>query len=196
MNIIRYFIYSLCVVLCYGCTSNSPAIKFYRLSSHVHDMPPMRRTLSAEKTIIVRVYLSKILQQPGIINNLGENEINIAHYHRWAEPLDKAIERSLIHGLNKKTSSYNFEALMSGVKQSSRYTLRLSIDSFAINDNASVTLSGQYRLLDENAASLLQQSFNIEQSLKKDGYSYAVEKLNQTLFQLVNKILVDLNNIQ
>ena len=220
MKTINFFICGLCVVLCHACASTSEPVKYYSLRLDPHalntqaqnqaidtpqvNMPsentPLVNTTSVNKQfpqlIIIRVHLAKILQQDGIVTQIGKNEMSVAHFHRWAEPLDESIEKLLAKDLNIKTRQYYFSPLMDDVRQSPDYTLRLTIDKFDISDDASVNVSGQYWLLNSSGIAIHEQSFDIKQQLKDNGYPHAVEKFKQALLRLADEILPELDFAQ
>jgi len=195
MKIVNVAICTLGILLCHACASTSEQVKYYRL------IPDTSIENNQHETDVIRVIISpvritKILRQEGIVNQIGENEVNIAQYHRWANPLDEAIARSLVKTINSKTHLYHFEKLTTQINQHASYTLSLSIEKFDIRDDASVNISGRYSLLNRNTIPVAEHSFNFKQSLIKNGYPHAVEKLKQALGQLAEKILTDLEMIR
>ena len=189
MKTINFFICGLCVVLCHACASTSEPVKYYSLRLDPHalntqaqnqaiDTPqanmPSKHTPSVNtqfpQLIIIRVHLAKILQQDGIVTQIGKNEMSVAHFNRWAEPLDESIEQLLAEDL--------------------------TIDKFDISDDASVNVSGQYWLLNSSGIAIHEQSFDIKQPLKDNGYPHAVEKFKQALLRLADEILPELDFAQ
>jgi len=189
MKIIKLLTLSLFIVLCHACTSTSEQIKYYRLTPDTV-VTNSETNKQLTRVVISPVHVAKVLQQDGIVNHLGKNEINIAHFHRWANSLDEAIAMALVKNINSRTHQYYFEKFNAQINQHANYILSLTIEKFDIRDDASVNISGNYLLLDKNKIAIVEQSFDIKQPLIEDGYSHAVEKLKQTLEQLAEKILI------
>jgi len=192
MKIIKFFICALGIALFYGCSSTGEQIKYYRLTPNIL-AENNERDAHVSRVIISPVHIAKILQQEGIVSQTGENEVNIAQYHRWANPLDEAIAITLVKIINNKTQQYHIEKFAAQINQHASYILVLSIEKFDIRNDASVNISGGYSVLDRNRTSIVEQSFNIKQALTENGYPHAVEKLKQTLVKLAEKILTGLD---
>lgn len=192
MKIVKYLIYSLCIILCHACASTGEPVKYYSLT--LDTKPAVQVTDTPVRDVIIEpVHLAKLLRQEGIVTQIGKNEVTVAHFHRWAAPLGGEIARVLVNDLNSKTHKVHFARLRSGINQHANFTLRLSIEKFNIRNNATVNIGGHYWLLDKNATLINEKTFDIKQPLTENGYSHAVEKLKQALDQLASNILADFN---
>ncbi|HED33908.1 MAG TPA: membrane integrity-associated transporter subunit PqiC [Gammaproteobacteria bacterium] len=192
MKIIKIFIYTFGVVLCHACASSGEQVRYYRLTPDTL-IENNKYDNHVTRVIISPVHISKILQQEGIVTQTGKNEVNIALYHRWANPLDEAIAIALLKNINNRTDQYHIEKFTTQINQRASYILYISIEKFDIRDDASVNISGSYSVLDRGNTSIVEQSFNIKKTLIENGYSHAVEKLKQTLVLLAEKILTGLD---
>ena len=90
-----------------GCGLNQPApeMKYHLLDNQ---KVAMNHQLPETKVAIAKVKLSDYLLQPNLVMRVQDNQLDVANYHSWAEPLDKAVQRILIDNLNQKRSETGF----------------------------------------------------------------------------------------
>jgi uncharacterized lipoprotein YmbA len=86
-----------------GCVSagKSPQAKFYSLRP-LKDAQKPKIATPALKDVIIGVgplELPAYLDRPQIVTRGGDNELVLAEFHRWAEPLDEAILRVVAQNL-------------------------------------------------------------------------------------------------
>jgi uncharacterized lipoprotein YmbA len=81
-----------CVALLSACTTKPS--RFYVLSATLKQAPATERTMTS--TVGIRlVSIPKFMDRPQITERVGEHEIQLADFNRWAEPLDKNISQAL-----------------------------------------------------------------------------------------------------
>ena len=79
-------------ILLSGC-AGSPVVE-----DHDYLLRPQKMTVSSGSRSVVHlkpVTVAPYLAQKGLVLQTGSSEINVAKHHRWAEPLDEAVERYL-----------------------------------------------------------------------------------------------------
>jgi len=196
MKTIKYLVFGVAILLCHACASTTEPVQYYSLTLGAGQKTLAQNTSvpsdSAHTVIIEPVYLAKFLRQDGIVTQVGDNEIAIASYHRWAEPLDEAIAKLLARDLNDKTSDYHFSWMQLDAKEQAELKLRVAINEFNIKNNASVNVAGHYWLYTQSSGLKQGGAFNITQPLKQDGYAHAVTQLRQAIAQLADGIIVAL----
>ena len=82
-----------CLVLAAGC-AHTPAARFYLLEPAAQ--PVERASAPAEGRRIVgvrEVRVEPYLDRPQMVTRAGDNEIRLAEFHRWAEPLEQNVQR-------------------------------------------------------------------------------------------------------
>jgi uncharacterized lipoprotein YmbA len=185
--IITFFIYFLV-----SCSSTSEKVKYYSLSlgttakTTKNNYPNFK---NRPQVTIVSIQLAKFLRQQGIIMQIGDYEINVASYHRWAEPLDEAIAKNLAHILNTKSKHYQFERKIRSWNKNTKFNLRLEFYNFHVTDNKSVLVNGQYWFYHKDKTLIVNKSFNISEKLTQDGYLHSIEKLKIAINKLSNEII-------
>ena len=95
----------LCVVLA-GCVTSPPA-RFYTLSS-LPDLQPAAKTEAAAGRITIGVGPIEVpayLDRPQIVTRTGPNELQLAEFHRWAEPLADTLIRTLAENISQLLGS-------------------------------------------------------------------------------------------
>jgi uncharacterized lipoprotein YmbA len=194
MKAIKYLFFAVAVLMCHACASTTEPVQYYSLTLGAGQNTPAQSTTAptARTVTIEAVHLAKFLRQDGIVTQVGDNEIAIASYHRWAEPLGEAIAKLLARDLNNKTSDYHFSWLQLGAEAQAPLKLRVAINEFNIKNNASVNIAGHYWLYARSSGLEQDAAFNITQPLKQDGYAHAVAQLRQAVAQLADKIIAAL----
>ncbi len=201
MKIIKWLVFGLFILLCHACASTPEPVQYYSLTLGAAQNEPVQKGLVrnesapagfAGNVIIEPVYLAKFLRQDGIVTQVGDNEVAIASYHRWAEPLDKSIARLLTGDLNSRISDYHFSWMQLDVDKPAAFKLRLAFNEFNIKNNSSVNVAGHYWLYVQSSGLKKEGSFNITKPLTDDGYAHAVTQLQQAIAQLADEIIVAL----
>jgi len=91
----------LAIILLAGC-ARSPSTKFYVLDSLSNseleqEFAPSRRGFTIG---VGPVRLPKYLDRPQIVTRLSRNELQLAEFHQWAEPLGQNFSRVLAENLS------------------------------------------------------------------------------------------------
>lgn len=79
-----------------ACIAAQPT-SFYTLSSEVERQPP-----PAGRSLVIGlgpITLPPYLDRPDIVTRQGPNEIRLAEFHRWAEPLEPLLARTMAQNL-------------------------------------------------------------------------------------------------
>ncbi len=98
-TILKFFIFFLSILgfgILSGCSSKPSS--FYLLNP-IHTSTS---TISGTKHTIIGISgikLAQYLQQPQIISRNTANELNLAEFHRWAEPLKDNIQSVIVNNL-------------------------------------------------------------------------------------------------
>jgi len=173
-------------LVCVGCQSPDISVRQYQLA-------PQPQTAmvadDAKQLIIEPVVLVDYLKRPNILLKQDSNTLYVTKYHVWAEPLDKAIARTLVNHLNSNQQQWRVDHGMFNRCNDDNKCLRLSVlvEEFYPTDESTVNFSGKYRLSRNNKV-LMQHDFNLINALDTDGYPHAVDKLQQLILQLSSQI--------
>ncbi len=200
MRIIRNLFYIITVLILVACASSSKQVKYYSLTLNSDYQSPTianNQGNTAQIHVMVEpIRLANFLRQEGLVLQIGEHEIVIANYHRWAEPLEEAIAKLLVYELNNKSDQYQFARRIGQWHEDATLHLRFEFDKFHATDNAKVVTSGRYWLYEKNKALKVDHTFNVSNGLTRDGYLHAVEKLEQAVGTLSDQIIISLNHLE
>jgi len=169
-----------------GCQSPDISVRQYQLAQQ----PQTAAVINTSKQLIIEpIVLVDYLKRPNILLKQDNNQLYVTKYHVWAEPLDKAIARTLVNHLNHRQQQWRVDhGLFSQcIDQKSCLRLILLVEEFYPTDGSTVNFSGKYRL-SRNHKILTQQDFNLSHQLSVDGYPHAVDKLQQLILQLSSQI--------
>ncbi len=183
------------LLLLTACSSTSERIRHYSLLLNAEY--PKKTKIVEEKTriLIGPVALANFLDKEGLALQVGSHEIQIAHYHRWAEPLENAIPRLLIKEMSSTENGFTFEQQAGRWNHESRYRLRLEFDKFHATDAASVVIGGRYWFYGNSNKLLMDKNFMIIKILIEDGYLSSVGQLKEATTELANQIIEELSKL-
>jgi hypothetical protein len=176
----------LCVLalLLLGCAVTMPA-RFYLLDPLAGADSAAGR-LEAEGALTIGigpVSLPEYLDRPQIVTRAGENELLMAEFDRWAEPLKENISIVLEENLQSLLRPEGIAVIP--WKGSDRIDYRLSIDilRFDVRAAGKASLVARWSLWrhGEKAGSITKTLSTLSASSKGDGYGAMVTALNQTL---------------
>ncbi len=164
-----------------GCGLNQPApeMKYHLLDNQ---KVAMNHKLPVTKVAIAKVKLSDYLLQPNLVMRVQDNQLDVANYHSWAEPLDKAVQRILIDNLNQKRSETGFVDRCQNCSQ-----VHVFIDHFYPDEAGQVSLSGRFTINNPEQSPQVEY-FSFAQEQVGSGYKGSVVVMNQLLTQLSDKI--------
>ena len=186
----------------FGCSS-SPKIdtRYYLLNPDTHNAPSDNSQLNlqgAKQIVIVEpITLATYLNQRGIVLLTDKHEVKVAHYHRWAEPLDENIHRYMLTVLSQSSSKFAFHAASKSTAQNAYLKLHISIDQFKGTSDGRALVAGDWQLNDtkENIR-VAADSFSYEEPLTETGYTELVNRLASILDKASLQILDTINSKQ
>ena len=137
--------------------------------------------------------MATYLDQRGIILIIDKHQIEAAHYHRWAEPLDQNIHRFLLDVLSSNSTNFSFQNYTKYSKQQHHMILNFEFDQFNGTSDGKVLVAGSWNLRDsKNNELILSDAFYYNQVMTESGYPELVNQLakslNEISLQLLNSI--------
>ena len=150
-----------------------------------------------EQIIIIEpIKLANYLDQPGIVLQTDKNKIQVAHYHRWAEPLGQNIHRYVSQALSDNSTDYTFLKHAKFTNQVSDLVLSIDLNQFNGSSTGGAYVAGSWQLRNSKENELiLSDSFYYEKTLSESGYPELVNQLETMLNELCNDILNSISNI-
>ncbi len=183
----------LCLLIISGC-SYSPLEEthYYLLNNQktldikVEDIL-IKNTEQTSTVLINMADLPEYLNQPNLLIQINKHQLHFSHHNMWAEPLKKGILKSLAHDLNSENKQIEFVSQNKLNTFAIENTLHIAIESFHINDDSLVILTGKYWIENQDE-SIRSNRFNLSTKLEKDGYPHAVEKMRVLITLLAKEI--------
>jgi uncharacterized lipoprotein YmbA len=179
--------------------SNNPTID---TSYYLLDAPKVTERESTSATPIIankqnknlevaslEIKVAEYLDQPYLIIQTDQYQVNFAQSHMWAEPLVQAITRTLKLDLNKVSKKMAF-IKHNPSKPSANSLLEVNIDYFHPTHLGKVILTGDYiwRSAPPNLSIIKSNSFHIEKKLQIDGYHHSVKQMRALIKELAKQI--------
>lgn len=168
-----------CLALIGGCGS-SPTPKFYVLS------PLPRQVVGTEEDLAVGVgplELPDYLDRPQIVTRSGRNELNLAEFDRWGEPLRENTAQVLAENLaallpSKKVSVFPWKR-----SAQVQYQLVAKITRFDRGEGGEAVLAVRWAVLGADGKDLLSRESRYAESPAGDGYAATVAAMERALAQ-------------
>ena len=188
MRIVKIII--VCVLsLLYACSSNAPVEEAqYFVLTPVVDSSMQKNNAQTDKKhlILENIKLAKFLDQAGIILQTDMHQIEVAHYHRWAEPLKHNIYRYL-QGTLSSLSKYQFINKQNRTGSPTNEVLAITVNQFHGTTSGKALLSGHWIFKQAK------HDFAYQASFTQSGYPELVKQLALLLDELSRDITAELD---
>jgi uncharacterized lipoprotein YmbA len=198
----KYYSWLLLILFVFGCSS-SPKIdtRYYLLNPDAHndasDNSQHEQQGTKQIIIVEPITLATYLNQRGIVLLTDKHEIKVAHYHRWAEPLDENIHRYMLTVLSDNSSGFAFQDASMSTKQNAHLELHITIDQFKGTSDGRALVAGDWQLNDtKDNTRVVTDSFSYEEPLADSGYTELVNQLALILNKASRRILDTINSKQ
>ncbi len=172
-----------------GACSSSPASRYYTLQETVIDS-----TVSPTRDVSLRVgpiYMPRYLNRPQMVTRGKDNQMNVAEYDRWIEPLERGFTRVLTVNISKELGSDWVHEFGIGNEASEITTLRVigTVTRFDVDADQLATLSMQWALSDVNVKTVyyVTRSTTTQQA-SSSSYSDHAEALSNLLAEIAKEI--------
>ncbi|NRA83195.1 MAG: membrane integrity-associated transporter subunit PqiC [Gammaproteobacteria bacterium] len=180
------------VALLTACSSGKPNINYYQLSP----APTTQQVdLNLPTLFFETISLVDYLKQTNLILANDSGQLYVTRYHVWAEPLEQAIARSMVNHLNQSQQKFRAQHQFKSSCGGQCYRVKLLVEQFYPTESNQVIFAGKYQLIKDGKV-IAQQDFNLQQTLKQDGYGAAVSSLHQLTIQLASQIAQRLATVE
>lgn len=180
-----------------GCAS-SPKSRFYLLQSYV----PAGKTEVAVSTADGAVYgigpvrLPEYLDRPQIVTRTGRNELQLAEYDRWGEPLKDSFNRVLIENLAALLPSNAVIAFPWPKSAHVKYQVMAEVTRFDGVSGRQVQLFAQWSVMDMAAnKAVVTKKTAITTPVSAAGYESLVAAQNEALGEFSAEIAAALKSL-
>jgi uncharacterized lipoprotein YmbA len=173
-----------------GCGTSQPT-RYYLLSSSVPDtvLAPAQRELTVG---VGPVILPPYLERRELVSRTGSNELRVAVYYEWAEPLEENFSRVLREDLGQRLDTDRIIPLP--VKRSLRkaldvdYQVVVAVRNFEKSADGSVLLNARWMILDNDKTELVLRRSEYRQIPAGDDYAAQAAAQSQVLGRLSEEI--------
>ena len=163
-----------------------PRERYYSLVLAGDTQHVERPTASAVRWVLAPIRLPAYLDTRSIALQTAANRIESAHRHFWAEPLDEAIAKVLVSGVEHSLDSIAIEREAGRWTAASECRLRVEFDAFHPTRDGRVRVSGRYWI--SAGETMSRHSFDESDALEADGYAHVVDALRASLDSLSTQI--------
>ena len=187
MNRARAIGFLLVIGLC-ACASKPIEDRYYSLVLAADDVAaPEPAEETSAQLIVGPIRLPAYLSQRGLAMQTGENEIQTANHHFWAEPLDEAITKVLVRDISQLTDAFAVEGEVGRWTANGNCRVRVEFDKFHPTHQSRVVSRGRYWI--SSSGETVKEEFDTFRTLSVDGYAHAVESLRDSLRALAELIV-------
>ncbi|HOI96366.1 MAG TPA: PqiC family protein [Syntrophobacter fumaroxidans] len=190
-------VFGLFVFLLAGC-AHTPQSRFYLLQPRVP--PGMSGAVSpgADGAVfgIGPVKFPEYLDRPQIVTRTGLNEIQLAEYHRWAEPLKDNFARVLTENLAALLPANGVVAFPWPGSARVRYQVVVEVTRFDGIAGREARLDAQWTIVDVAAnTTVTTKKTGIARSVSSPGYEGLVAAQNEALGEFGAEIAATLGSL-
>ncbi len=191
-----------------GCSvlpPQSPAPNYYILHclNNIGQNGPVKGAVSPNhQTLVVGpIEIPTYLQRTQVVIRSKGNGLLVSSFHRWAEPLDSAIERIVAKDIallsGARIESYPFSMNIPSYEDTLHLRLFVNVYELdTIEEEKKCRLDGEYVMLSPNGDELIRDSFHLASSIKTVSFPEAVRcenglinQLSKTIWESMAKIL-------
>jgi uncharacterized lipoprotein YmbA len=178
-------ILGLLASLTVGCGTTKPS-KFYLLTSQIDAKEAESREVPGPYLGVGPVEIPEYLNRPQMVTHTGTNEVQVAEYDRWAEPIKANVARVLGDNLSLLLATEGVSLFPARGATPPDWRVTLTITDLEIQFGESVVLSGWWRLLRGNEdETLASHKVHILEPLgENESYEGAALAASRTLARL------------
>ena len=143
-----------------------------------------------KKVIVLEsIKLAEFLDQPGIVLQTNVHQIDVAHYHRWGEPLKRSLHRYILEMLTAQLPQHT-PLNDSNYNPTTPYQyLDITVNQFNGTTDGFALLSSQWILKHSDSKTfVVNEPFSYQALLTNSGYPELVNQLANLLEDLCNDI--------
>ena len=171
-----------------ACAAKPVEDRYYSLVLAADDVAASEAAVeTGDQLIVGPIRLPAYLSQRGLAMQIGENEIQTANHHFWAEPLDEAITKVLVRDISQLTDAFAVDREVGRWTTDGNCRVRVEFDKFHPTHQSRVVTRGRYWI--SSSDETVKEEFDTSRTLSVDGYAHAVETLRDSLRTLAERIV-------
>jgi uncharacterized lipoprotein YmbA len=196
------YVKTLCLILFLAALSacgTSQPTKYYLLSAGA----PETARLSTQRELTIGVgpiILPPYLDRREMVSRSSSNELNVAIYHQWAEPLQENFSRVIGEDLGRRLATDRIVRLP--LKRSLRkalvidYQVAIAVRKFEKEADGSVVLNAGWTILDNDKQELVLRRSEYTQMPAAEDYAAQAAAQSQVLGRLSEEIAAAVLQLQ
>jgi len=187
----------ICCIALAGCATSPPS-RFYTLNPLPGDQQEYNREPGAGGIIVGvgPIEVPAYLDRPQIVTRIDPNELNLAEFHKWAEPLKDSMGRVLVENLANLLGTKTVVAYPWKDALHVNYQIVVEVIRFDGNMGDIAHLVAQWYIFDgEGKNKLVSRKSHIEENTKGTGVKALVAAQSLALADLSKKIASEINRL-
>lgn len=192
----------LCVLNVLGCGSSKPSHFYLLRAVSPHSVSGQSETKPSNLSLGVGpINLPQYLDRPHIVTKAGAHEVELAEFHKWAEPLSENISYVLSENLSALLSTDRIVQFPWKSPKSVDYQIVVDVLQFDGSRAGEAVLVARWSLFGDNGRTLITTKKTIlTQHPTSQDYEALVEAMSQNLMEFCREIAetikARLSNIQ
>ena len=186
------------MVLLWGCASTTQPSKFYVLSALTQPEATIQVTTSNADMLIGigPVTLPAYLNRSQIVTRTSENELKLAEFHLWAEPLKENISRVLMESLSNLLNTNRIVTYPWRASISVAYQITFDVVRFDVGSDGNALLNVYWAVYGKDGKEeLLKKKSIFRESAESKDYHSIVAAQNLTLREFSREIASTIKKI-
>ncbi len=175
-----------------GCSGSQPT-RFYTLS----EFAPANDTASEQKVGrlgVGPIHLPAYLDRPQVVTRNGANQMTVADFDQWAEPLETTFQRVLIENLSAWLATDHISALPARRDVPLDRQVEIDVTRFDADETGEAVLDARWMIFDGHGDRLLDSGRSISriQAAAPDDYGSIAEAMSHCLGAMSAEIALTL----
>jgi uncharacterized lipoprotein YmbA len=179
-----------------GCMSVADPTKYYVLSPTAPRDPTPTSSASSVAVGVGPVLIPGYLDRVQIVTRDANDEVAVAMYDRWAEPLESGIAQVLADNLGAHVGSERIAVFpwRGGVARVLDYQVVVVVLRFEGWPGRQATLDARWRLIGKDGNELALKRSTINEPVAGQGYQALVQGMNRLLSSLAREIASEIRS--
>src|SRR5262249_51213301 len=134
------------------------------------------------------------LDRTQIVTRTDADQVNLAHFHRWAEPLQEGIERVLAEEIGARVPTDRIATFpwRGVVARTLQYQVVVALTRFDGRPGGDITLDARWRILGRDGDELAFRRSTLIEAAAGPGYDPMVAAMTRTLVTLGQEIAAEI----
>jgi len=179
-----------------GCGATTQPSKFYLLNSLASSEKAASNVPAGMAIGIGPIHIPEYVDRPQIVTRMSENELKLAEFHKWAEPLKDNIPQVLADNLSVLMRTDQVTIYPWKRSTSIDYQVIIDITRFDTSSDAEAHLVARWQVFGHDTRKVLAlKKSHLKASLQSSDYHSIVSALNQTLADLSRAITTSIGQV-